>query len=134
MLTMARYSCECHHRWHTQTAWTNFLLQVISVIAACPTFHDYGAQTMMVQDTKDMEVQNSICSDNCLTEQTPDSDSEVSDYLVTVCLIVTIIVIVSIELARNTVSHTIKTVKTRLPGAVPQLIGLFLFCIEFGWG
>ena len=23
---------------------------------------------------------------------------------------------------------------TRLPGAVPQLIGLFLFCIEFGWG
>ena len=24
--------------------------------------------------------------------------------------------------------------KTRLPGAVPQPIGLFLFCIEFGWG
>ena len=23
---------------------------------------------------------------------------------------------------------------TRLPGAVPQPIGLFLFCIEFGWG
>ena len=25
-------------------------------------------------------------------------------------------------------------IKTRLPGAVPQPIGLFLFCIEFGWG
>ena len=25
-------------------------------------------------------------------------------------------------------------IKTRLPGSVPQLIGLFLFCIEFGWG
>ena len=24
--------------------------------------------------------------------------------------------------------------ETRLPGAVPQPIGLFLFCIEFGWG
>ena len=24
--------------------------------------------------------------------------------------------------------------QTRLPGAVPQPIGLFLFCIEFGWG
>ena len=24
--------------------------------------------------------------------------------------------------------------KTRFPGAVPQPIGLFLFCIEFGWG
>ena len=23
---------------------------------------------------------------------------------------------------------------TRLPGALPQPIGLFLFCIEFGWG
>ena len=23
---------------------------------------------------------------------------------------------------------------TRLPGAAPQPIGLFLFCIEFGWG
>ena len=23
---------------------------------------------------------------------------------------------------------------TRLPGAVPRPIGLFLFCIEFGWG
>ena len=23
---------------------------------------------------------------------------------------------------------------TRLPGAVPQPIGLFLFCFEFGWG
>ena len=23
---------------------------------------------------------------------------------------------------------------TRLPGTVPQPIGLFLFCIEFGWG
>ena len=30
-------------------------------------------------------------------------------------------------------SHT-KKYLTRLPGAVPQLIGLFLFCIEFGWG
>ena len=27
-----------------------------------------------------------------------------------------------------------KVFKTRLPGAVPQLVGLFLFCIEFGWG
>ena len=27
-----------------------------------------------------------------------------------------------------------KNIKTRLPGAVPQPIGLFLFCIEFGWG
>ena len=27
-----------------------------------------------------------------------------------------------------------KVTKTRLPGAVPQPIGLFLFCIEFGWG
>ena len=28
----------------------------------------------------------------------------------------------------------LKEINTRLPGAVPQLIGLFLFCIEFGWG
>ena len=27
-----------------------------------------------------------------------------------------------------------KKIKTRLPGAVPQPIGLFLFCIEFDWG
>ena len=27
-----------------------------------------------------------------------------------------------------------KSYKTRLPGTVPQLIGLFLFCIEFGCG
>ena len=27
-----------------------------------------------------------------------------------------------------------KLIRTRLPGAVPQPIGLFLFCIEFGWG
>ena len=27
-----------------------------------------------------------------------------------------------------------KKSQTRLPGAVPQPIGLFLFCIEFGWG
>ena len=27
-----------------------------------------------------------------------------------------------------------KNKNTRLPEAVPQPIGLFLFCIEFGWG
>ena len=61
-------------------------------------------------------IQTVSLIDNCLTVQTPDSDSEVSDYLVTVCLIVTIIVIVIIGLclARNTIWHTIKTVRTRI--------------------
>ena len=25
-VTMASYACECLHRWHTQTAWTNFFM------------------------------------------------------------------------------------------------------------
>ena len=63
-------------------------------------------------------IQTISMIDNCLTVQTPDSDSEVSDYLVTVCLIVTGIVIVIIGLcsARNTIWHTIKTLKTRIMG------------------
>ena len=34
--------------------------------------------------------------------------------------------------AKKNVCH--KSSKTRLPGAVPQPIGLFLFCIAIGWG
>ena len=36
-------------------------------------------------------------------------------------------------LQMNTLLGTKQKIQTRLPGAVPQPIGLFLFCIEFGW-
>ena len=50
---------------------------------------------------------------------------------------------ISVNLTRTFGSHLefwgpsfifLKNIYTRLPEAVPQPIGLFLFCIEFGWG
>ena len=45
--------------------------------------------------------------------------------------------LVSIGMGHMTFMIVMKFVRikgTRFPGAVPQPIGLFLFCIEFGWG
>ena len=48
---------------------------------------------------------------------------------------------ISTMLLCNCIPHNIFNINlvvihscTRLPGAVPQPIGLFLFCIGFGWG
>ena len=80
----------------------NFL-QVISVVVSCPTYQSFAA----------MKKESTLES-----VKKADSDSDLSDYLVPVCLIITVTVIVTMALcmARNIIRGTINTVRTVIMG------------------
>ena len=71
---------------------------------------------------------------NCCPQKQSSVRSEAICHKMRLCLHNQQLAVVSWHFYCNLQLPVTNMWQTRLPGAVPQLIGLFLFCIEFGWG